>query len=40
MLFEFFHYLQATDLAVWLRQSDYAFPLVEGSHILALSISV
>ena len=40
MLFEFFHYLQSTPLAIGLRQSDYAFPLIEGSHIMALSLSV
>jgi len=40
MLFEFFHYLQSTEFATGLRQSDYAFPLIEGSHIMALSLSV
>jgi hypothetical protein len=34
------HWLQNTPFATGLRQSDLLFPLVEGSHILALSISV
>jgi hypothetical protein len=37
---EFFHWLQNTQWAVALRQSDFFFPVVEGTHILALSISV
>ena len=34
------HWLQNTSWATSLRQSDFFFPLVEGSHILALSLSV
>src|SRR5262245_58718830 len=34
------HWLQNTPFATGLRQSDLLFPLIEGSHILALSISV
>lgn len=39
-MLEFFHWLQNTQWAVALRQSDFFFPIVEGTHILALSISV
>jgi hypothetical protein len=39
-IFGFCHYLQSTELATAFRQSDVAFPLVEGTHILALSLSV
>ncbi len=35
-----FHWIQNTAWATWFRQADLIFPLVEGSHILALSISV
>lgn len=35
-----FHWLQNTSWATSLRQADLLFPLVEGSHILALSFSV
>jgi hypothetical protein len=34
------HWLQNTPFATGIRQSDLLFPLIEGSHILALSISV
>ena len=34
------NWLQHTEWAVGLKQSDLMFPLVEGSHILALSFSV
>jgi len=34
------HYLQNTGWATALRQSNLGFPLVEGTHIMALSISV
>jgi len=34
------HWLQNTSWATGIRQSDLLFPLIEGSHILALSLSV
>ena len=34
------HWLQNTPFATGIRQSDLLFPLIEGSHIMALSISV
>ena len=34
------HWLQNTSFATGIRQSDLLFPLIEGSHILALSLSV
>src|SRR5437763_5812027 len=34
------HWLQNTEFATGIRQSDLLFPLIEGTHILALSISV
>ena len=34
------HWLQNTPWATGIRQSDFLFPLIEGSHILALSMSV
>ena len=34
------HWLQNTPWATGIRQSDLLFPLIEGSHILALSLSV
>ena len=37
---EVFHWLQNTAFAVGMRQSDIWFPLIEGTHILALSLSV
>lgn len=37
---ELCHWLQNTAFATGLRQSDLLFPLIEGSHILALSVSV
>ena len=40
MLPEVFHWLQNTAFAVGMRQSDIWFPLIEGTHILALSLSV
>ena len=39
-LLEICHYLQNTELAATFRQANLFFPLVEGTHILALSISV
>lgn len=36
----FCHWLQNTSWATGIRQSDFLFPLIEGSHILALSLSV
>jgi len=35
-----YHWLQNTPFATGIRQSDLLFPLIEGSHILALSLSV
>jgi hypothetical protein len=35
-----FHWIQNTSWATSLRQADLLFPLIEGSHILALSFSV
>ncbi len=35
-----FHWIQNTAWATWFRQADFIFPVVEGSHILALSLSV
>src|SRR5215831_8507761 len=37
---ELCHWLQNTPFATGLRQSDLLFPLIEGSHILASSVSV
>jgi hypothetical protein len=37
---QFCHWLQNTDVATGMRQSDLWFPLIEGTHILALSFSV
>ena len=37
---EWCHWLQSTPFSTGMRQSDYLFPLIEGSHILALSFSV
>jgi hypothetical protein len=34
------HWLQNTPFATGIRQSDLLFPLIEGSHILSLSLSV
>jgi hypothetical protein len=34
------HWLQSTSWAVAIRESDLAFPFIEGTHILALSLSV
>jgi len=39
-LINFFHGLQNTSWAVALKQSDFLFPLIEGTHILTLSLSV
>src|SRR5262245_34459550 len=33
-------WLQATGFATSLRESGYAYPIVEGSHVLGLSLSV
>lgn len=35
-----FHWLQNTPFATNIRQADLLFPLIEGTHILALSFSV
>ena len=37
---EWCHWLQNTPWATAIRQSDFIFPFIEGSHILALSLSV
>jgi hypothetical protein len=37
---EWCHWLQNTSWAVEIRQSDFLFPLIEGTHIMALSLSV
>jgi len=34
------HWLQNTPFATGIRQSDLLFPLIEGSHIMTLSLSV
>jgi len=34
------HWLQNTPFATGIRQSDLLFPVIEGSHIMALSLSV
>src|SRR4051812_45392767 len=34
------HWLQNTSWATGMRQSDFLFPVIEGSHIMALSLSV
>ena len=39
-LFALCHWLQNTRLAVAIAESSWLFPVVEGSHILALSLSV
>jgi len=39
-MLELFHWIQNTAWATWFRQADLIFPIVEGSHILALSFSV
>lgn len=39
-MLNFVHWLQNTTWAIALRQSDFFFPLVEGTHILSLSLSV
>ena len=39
-LAEWFRWLHSTGLVVGIRQSDIWFPLIEGTHILALSFSV
>lgn len=39
-ILEICRYLQHTEWATALRQADLAFPLIEGAHILALSLSV
>jgi len=37
---EICHYLQSTEIAANFREANFVFPLVEGTHILALSLSV
>ena len=39
-ILEICHYIQNTEWATNLRQADFAFPLIEGTHIIALSLSV
>lgn len=39
-LYEWCQWLQHTRLATAISESDYLFPLIEGSHILALPLSV
>jgi len=39
-MLELCQWLQNTTLATSIRQSTLAFPIIEGSHVLALSISV
>jgi len=39
-LFEWCQWLQHTPLATTISESDWLFPLIEGSHILALPLSV
>jgi hypothetical protein len=39
-LFEWCQWLQHTRFATAITESDYLFPLIEGSHILALPLSV
>lgn len=39
-IIEICHYIQNTSWATGLRQADFAFPLIEGTHIMALSLSV
>jgi len=39
-LLHWFHWLQNTSFATGIRQADLLFPLIEGTHILALSFSV
>ena len=34
------HFIQNTSLAISFKQADFLFPLVEGTHIIALSLSV
>ena len=31
--------LQETDFSTWLRESQYAFPLIEAAHLLGLALS-
>jgi hypothetical protein len=37
---EICHFIQNTELATGFRQADLFFPLIEGTHIMALSLSV
>jgi hypothetical protein len=37
---EICHTIQHTSWATGLRQADFAFPLIEGTHIMAMSLSV
>jgi hypothetical protein len=37
---EICHFIQNTSWATGLRQADFVFPLIEGTHIMALSLSV
>src|SRR5689334_20469185 len=40
LILHFVHWLQNTSWATALRQSDTFFPVVEGTHILSLALSV
>jgi len=37
---EICHFIQNTSLAISFKQADFIFPAIEGTHILALSLSV
>ena len=39
-LLEICRWLQDSQLAIAIRESDYLFPYIEGTHVLALSLSV
>ena len=40
MLLEWCRWLQDTGLATSIRESGYTYPIVEGSHVMALALSV
>ena len=39
-LMSFFEWLQETDISIAIRESRMLFPVLEGSHVLALALSV
>jgi hypothetical protein len=39
-ILEFCTWLNATPWSVWLRESDYPFPLIESAHVIGLAVSV